>query len=628
MKGLILGIFEKRKQVLLIVIALLALSLCFASGSKEVAVTLIDSINHGQIDVVTLLASEKNVPVYEGYTFKYWASSPNGEAITFDTIKKEDLSQLFAVMERNKYKITVEGYGEFYVYHGDTLSSLLNEPKLQRDHYTIAYFYGDYTFDSHYLDEAVTGDMILNASWEKERHQVTITGEDGSVITNLMVPYNEPVSGTNYEPQKEGYSFDHYETTDGNFFPISTPIVDDITLIAIFWKLYCVEYYSGGSLVDTVYVREGDQIILPQKDIKKLFFTLSGWKDEDSGDLIPLDSVINENKKLYASWAINYWMVFIAIGMLFCLVVLVRYAVPKIKKEYEKYRDEKKRKELEQIEEQKRIEFEQSERERIKKEKEIERKKQLAEQMERIKAENEERLKQEQAKKEERQRKEREKEEENKRLFFAPPLLWISLQIVVDEHWNSSIYLINSKGISISLSVFSPRIKGLVKHRAGLSFQEMLNEHHYRERDTINKAMDAYMKYEGRVRTEGKKNLVNALSSLPAPSFIMEDLLNADNVKHIIQCISEGISDEYTITINGCEKNTGGDQKTDNNSVYLGLLGLKTMPKTLDELKKAYRNVCFACHPDRFSDNDKKKWAEEQIKIITDAFDRLSKLYE
>ena len=519
----------------------MALYQSFASGSKEVAVTLIDSINHGQIDVVTLLASEKTVPVYEGYTFKYWASSPNGEAITFDTIKKEDLSQLFAVMEKNKYKITVEGYGEFYVYHGDTLSSLLNEPKLQRDHYTIAYFYGDYTFESHKLDEAVTGDMILNASWEKERHQVTIIGEDGSLIDKLKVPYNETVSDfkipeltnegyttKNYEPKKEGYSFDHYETTDGNFFPISTPIVDDITLIAIFWKLYCVEYYSGGSLVDTVYVREGDQIILPQKDIKKLFFTLSGWKDEDSGDLIPFDSVINENKKLYASWTINYWMVFIAIGMLICLVVLVRCAGPKIKKEYEKYRDEKKRKEQEQIEIQEKIEREKQEQKERKKQEKIEKKKQLAEQMERIKAENEERF-----------RKEREEEEENKRLLFKPPLYWITMQIVIDERWVSSLLLISSNGRNCSLQVFSPNIKSwyLNKPNQSLNSSYVISE----------ESRYTFSDYQEEVRTEGKKNLVNVLSSLDAPSQIKKELLDVDRVKYIIKQIENNRTGELTI---------------------------------------------------------------------------------
>lgn len=75
------------------------------------------------------------------------------------------------------------------------------------------------------------------------------------------------------------------------------------------------------------------------------------------------------------------------------------------------------------------------------------------------------------------------------------------------------------------------------------------------------------------------------------------------------------------------KKQMGKKTQNDNTSIWLGLLGLEAMPDSLDELKKAYRNACFAFHPDRFTDAGKKKRAEEQLKKISNAFDELSKLY-
>ena len=62
-------------------------------------------------------------------------------------------------------------------------------------------------------------------------------------------------------------------------------------------------------------------------------------------------------------------------------------------------------------------------------------------------------------------------------------------------------------------------------------------------------------------------------------------------------------------------------------SVKLGFLCLESLPETLEELKKAFRNACFAFHPDRFSGAEKKKWAEDRLKKISEAYEELSKLY-
>lgn len=136
------------------------------------------------------------------------------------------------------------------------------------------------------------------------------------------------------------------------------------------------------------------------------------------------------------------------------------------------------------------------------------------------------------------------------------------------------------------------------------------------------------------VKTEGKKQIVRLLNRLSTYNDCVSSLVELESVEKIINKVCGRSDFELSFDFSGGSEHKDGkkqrkkgNQKTDSMSVYLGLLGLDAIPETMDELKKAYRNACFAFHPDRFSDAGKKKWAEEQIKKISNAFDELSKLY-
>ena len=138
------------------------------------------------------------------------------------------------------------------------------------------------------------------------------------------------------------------------------------------------------------------------------------------------------------------------------------------------------------------------------------------------------------------------------------------------------------------------------------------------------------------VSTEGKIKITQLLNRLSGYHECASSLVEWDSINRIIGKVS-GRSD-FEISFNFSEGaqngsgNKGNKQRTkktqnDKSSIWLGLLGLESMPDTFEELKKAYRNACFAFHPDRFSDAGKKKWAEDQLKKVSNAFDELSKLF-
>lgn len=137
------------------------------------------------------------------------------------------------------------------------------------------------------------------------------------------------------------------------------------------------------------------------------------------------------------------------------------------------------------------------------------------------------------------------------------------------------------------------------------------------------------------MNTEGKINITKILNRLSGFHDCVSSLLELKSIDTIIGNITGRYDFEIPFNFsdsseseNEGKKQMGKKTQNDNTSIWLGLLGLEAMPDSLDELKKAYRNACFAFHPDRFTDAGKKKWAEEQLKKISNAFDELSKLYE
>ena len=143
-----------------------------------------------------------------------------------------------------------------------------------------------------------------------------------------------------------------------------------------------------------------------------------------------------------------------------------------------------------------------------------------------------------------------------------------------------------------------------------------------------------YRNWVSFVNTEGKINITKILNRLSGYHDCVSSLLELKSIDTIINNITGRYDFEipFNFSDSSESENKGKKQRAkktpnDKTSIWLGLLGLEAMPDSLDALRKAYRNACFAFHPDRFTDAGKKTWAEEQLKIISNAFDELSKLY-
>ena len=206
---------------------------------------------------------------------------------------------------------------------------------------------------------------------------------------------------------------------------------------------------------------------------------------------------------------------------------------------------------------------------------------------------------------------------EKESALFEGPIKWISFRFhfscgkgeEMPNRMKLVLTVINSMGASMEYNVFDFRC----------------NAENYK---------GWYRNWVSFVNTEGKINITKILNRLSGYHDCVSSLLELKSIDTIINNITGRYDFEipYNFSDSFESENRGKKQRAkkaqnDKTSIWLGLLGLEAMPDSLDELKKAYRNACFAFHPDRFTDAGKKKWAEDQLKKISNAFDELSKLY-
>lgn len=203
--------------------------------------------------------------------------------------------------------------------------------------------------------------------------------------------------------------------------------------------------------------------------------------------------------------------------------------------------------------------------------------------------------------------------------LFEGQLKWISFRfhfkygkgLEKANRTKLALTIINSMGVSIEYDVFDFRC----------SIQDYRGWY------------ESWISY---VNTEGKIKIIQLLNRLAGYHECVSSLVEWESINKIINKVAGRADFEVSFNFaQGSKSESGSKEKKqkqknagkDQASIWLGLLGLESMPNSIDELKKAYRNACFAFHPDRFSDVEKKKWAEEQLKKVSSAFDELSKLY-
>ncbi len=156
------------------------------------------------------------------------------------------------------------------------------------------------TLYAHYSEESAK-------EWE-----VTFDSDGGSTVAKQTITDGGKVAKPD-DPTKTGYNFKHwYLSTDTtkSAYNFDTPVTGNITLKALWKKVYTVTFNSnGGSAVSSETVEEGNTVSKPS-DPTRSGYVFLGWYTTSSGDTqFDFATTININTTIYAHWTNNYYVV-------------------------------------------------------------------------------------------------------------------------------------------------------------------------------------------------------------------------------------------------------------------------------------------------------------------------------
>lgn len=176
--------------------------------------------------------------------------------------------------------------------------------------YTFMGWFIDKGFTTPFdFDKPVSVNMKIYAKWKINIYTVTFKykkyfDSDSEVTITKDVEYNSSVKQPE-NPEREGYSFTGWYSTDSELFDFETKIVNNITLNAG-WKInsYTVKFDTrGGSEIPSQSVDYGskpDYSTIPTKDFSEFI----GWEDENEKrySYYSSQSNIYSDITLYAIW--------------------------------------------------------------------------------------------------------------------------------------------------------------------------------------------------------------------------------------------------------------------------------------------------------------------------------------
>ena len=173
----------------------------------------------------TAQALETNKFTKEGYTFKGWSTTADGQVVYADGESVKNLTSvpngtvtLYAVWETNAYSVEFNansGTGtmssQAFVY--DTAQAL-EANRFTKEGYTFKGWSTTANGQVVYIDGATVnnltatnyGTVTLYAVWESNQYSVTFKDWDGSVLKTEQVAYNTGATAPT-EPSREGYRF-------------------------------------------------------------------------------------------------------------------------------------------------------------------------------------------------------------------------------------------------------------------------------------------------------------------------------------------------------------------------------------------------------------------------------------
>ena len=171
----------------------------------------------------------------------------------------------------------------------------------------------DYIFTGWYTDSAFTtpwdetapvySDITVYAGWIPAKYTVTFNTDGGSPIAPQIVAY-EGYATRPADPTKTGYIIKEWQL-DGSVYNFDVPVTENITLVAIWDKVYTVTFDTdGGSEAPEVQlVREGEYANMPPVPTKD-DCEFNGWyEDGQEPDPCPMPTVTFSLVNLPAGYA-------------------------------------------------------------------------------------------------------------------------------------------------------------------------------------------------------------------------------------------------------------------------------------------------------------------------------------
>ena len=171
----------------------------------------------------------------------------------------------------------------------------------------------DHTFKGWYIAETefdfentpIYANTTITAVYQ-ENLTVTFDSAGGSAVAPISVLEGETITEPT-DPTRSGYTFDKW-TLDDEEFNFTTPITDDITLVATWLENFTVTFNSdGGSAVTSQEVADGSTASEPT-DPTKEGYTFNEWYNGET--LFNFTTPITADITLTAHWIENFTVTF------------------------------------------------------------------------------------------------------------------------------------------------------------------------------------------------------------------------------------------------------------------------------------------------------------------------------
>ena len=258
-------------------------------------------------------ATEPQAPTKDGSVFQGWyyqSGQNTWDYYSFSRPVTTDLT-LKAAWATRTYRISFDAEGGMLaagtttqtVNHGSAVTRPANPT---REGHRFLRWYINNPTDEYSFNSPVTADFTLHAAWQREC-TVTFDANGGSMEPNestRTVDYGSQI-GALPGTTKDGSKFCGW-FCDGTLYEATTPVTDDITLVAQWLdypKTYTITFDSkGGSAVPSQTVDQNGLVTKPS-DPTYDHRVFSGWYAKGQTNLYKFESQVTANLVLEAAWA-------------------------------------------------------------------------------------------------------------------------------------------------------------------------------------------------------------------------------------------------------------------------------------------------------------------------------------